>query len=189
LKASFSLIVVDEEVDSATGNTRDLALQGQVSNIGAESASTLAKTQEVGSESNNMRRGHGSTGEDSSATSVIGAGDGRARGKDIDDAAVVGVGSKAIRRGGCADGAGGRLRGRRLGAGVGSFVSGSDAEEDAGRDNVGSGRVERSRLGSAQGHVGNEALGAAAAGLGVTGDEVHASNDTGAMWIVSDLIL
>jgi hypothetical protein len=105
--------------------------------------------------------------------------DAAAGGLDVDDGAVVGVAGLGVVPVGGADGADGRLGGRRVVGGVRIVVARGDGHEDARVDERGRGPVDRGRVAAAQGHVGDDTLGAAALGR-ILGDEVDAGDDTGA---------
>lgn len=97
--------------------------------------------------------------------------------EDVDDGAVVGEGSQAVRAVSGTNGEDSGLRGRR---GVGSVygrVTCGNSHEDTGADSVGSGRVDSSRAAATERHVGNSAVGAAA-GPDIVGNKVDTSNDT-----------
>jgi hypothetical protein len=75
--------------------------------------------------------------------------------------------------GACSSLAGGRVKGRVIVA-----VAGGDGEEHARPDQCGGGRVDGRRLATAQGHVGDSAVGAAA-GRRVGGNKIDAGDDAG----------
>lgn len=102
-----------------------------------------------------------------------------AGGKDVDKRAVVGEAGLGITASGGADGANRGLRGGRVVGSVLVVVAGGDGEEDAGVDQGLGSRVGRAGEGTAQRHVGDGAVGAAAR-LDVVDDKVHAGDDTGA---------
>lgn len=112
---------------------------------------------QVGSSTGNVGGSHGSAGDGigSSGRSDPGGEDGRARGKDIDDSAVVGVRSTGVRRGGGTNGDRGSLRSRGVVGGVSIIVSGGHGEGKTGQDSGRDGRVHSSRLGSTERHGGN----------------------------------
>lgn len=108
-----------------------------------------------------------------------GAQDVGARGLDIDDGAVVGVAGLGVVLVGGTDGADRSLGSGRRVLGINVLVASSDSEEDTSIDKSGGGVVDRGGLAAAQRHVGDSAVGAAAVG-NIIGNEVDASNDTGA---------
>ena len=96
--------------------------------------------------------------------------------KDIDRGAVVGEPRAGIRHIGGTDGAGRGLAGGRVKGRVVVAVAGRNGEEDARLDERRRRRVDGCRLATAQGHVGDGAVGAAARGR-VGRDKVDAGND------------
>lgn len=100
------------------------------------------------------------------------------RGKDVDQAAVVGEPRPRVGDVGGADGAGGGLAGRRVERRVVVAVAGRHSKEHARLDEGRGRRVDGRRLAAAQGHVGDGAVGAAAGGR-VGRDKVDAGDHAG----------
>jgi hypothetical protein len=103
-------------------------------------------------------------------TVVPGGKDGNTRSITVDRCAVVGEGSESVRAVGSTNCEDGRLRSRRDVGSVLGLVTSGNSQED-------SGGVHGGGLAATKRHVGNGTVGAAA-GLGIAGDEVDASNDT-----------
>jgi hypothetical protein len=110
-------------------------------------------------------------------TVVPGGKDGNTRSITVDRCAVVGEGSESVRAVGSTNGEDGRLRSRRDVGSVLGLVTSGNSQEDTRRDDTSSGGVHGGGLAATKRHVGNGTVGAAA-GLGIAGDEVDASNDT-----------
>lgn len=113
-----------------------------------------------------------------SATVQPGGEDGNTRGKDVNNSTVVGERGELVGAVGGTDGVDSGLGCGRGVASILSVVTSSNGHEDTSADSVGRSRVDGSRANAAKRHATNNAVGAAAS-LGVVGDEVDASNDTG----------
>jgi hypothetical protein len=113
-----------------------------------------------------------------SATGQPGGKDVDTRSKNVDESAIVGERSQAVRAVSGTNGEDSGLRGGRGVASILGLVTSSNGHEDTSGNGVGGGRVDGSGAGSTEGHVGDSAV-RAAAGLDIVGDEVDTGNDTG----------
>lgn len=127
-----------------------------------------------------MGAGHAGTGDGagSGGTTNPGAQDVGAGGKDIDDGTIVGEGGAGIVASGGTDSADRGLGSGGVVGSVGVVIASGNSKEDTGVDEVPGSSVDGGRVATAEGHVGNSAVGAVAAGeVGL--DIVDTSNDTG----------
>lgn len=170
--------VVDQEVGGVGGDTGDDTLESARRDVLAKAGGALAKAEEVGGDTSNMGRGHGSTRDGVGLAVGPGGGDVGTGGKDIDTSAEVGVVGKDIIDVSGTDSAGRSLRSRRRGRGIGGGVAGGDGKEEAGAGDGGSGRVDSSGGAATERHVDNNTVGAVLR-RSIIDDELHTGNDTG----------
>ena len=168
--------VVDENIGSAVGDTRDGTLDTLGSNVLAETIGRLAKTQEVGSKADDVGGSHGGTRDGVGLAAEPVRLDVSSGSEHINQLAKVGVVGKSIRLLRSTDSAGRCLRGRGRGGSISALVTGSDTKEESGADNVGCGGVDGRGGAATEGHVDGDALGAVL--LGAVGDDkLHALDD------------
>lgn len=179
--------VVDEEVGGVRRNARDDAVKGVAGDVVAQAIDANTETKEVGGNTSNVGGGHGGTRDGVGLATGPGAGDVGTGGKNIDQAAEVGVVGEGVVNLGSTNGAGRGLGSRGGGRGVSTLVTGSNSQEDAGVDNSGSGRVHGARGAATERHVDNNAVGAALRGS-IVDDKLHTSDDArvGASAVVTE---
>lgn len=174
--------VVGEAVGRARTRRGDKAGLGKGNNAALDGSGggQVLESNEVGSESSNVGRGHGSTrdGVGGAVAANPGGLDVGARGEDIDNGAVVGERGPGISVGGGADSDGGRSRGRRVVGSVGVVVTGSDGEGETSSDSGSNSVVDGSRVATTEGHVGNSLLGDALA-LSIGSSPLNTRDNTG----------
>lgn len=180
--ASGGVSVEDEVVGGSAGQTGDLVLGGEGDDAGAEGSGRLLalEAEEVGSETGDVGAGHRGTGDSISPGGAANPGGQNvlARGKGIDDRAVVAEGGPGISVGSSTNSEGGGLGSGGGVCGIRVLVSGGNGKEETSGDSVGGSGVYGSGLAATEGHVGDGALGAAT-GLLIVGSEVDTGNDTG----------
>lgn len=151
----------------------------------ADRRGRLAQAEEVGSQADNVRRGHGRARLEASVVGRDRAENTDAGRVDVHDGSIVGEGGHIVVGVGGAHGADAGLRGGRDGAGVDGLaesiaVASGHADKVAGLDQAGGGIVERLRLAAAKRHVDDNAVGAVALGS-IRQDPIDAAQDRGAV--------
>lgn len=116
------------------------------------------------------------TEEAYATTANPGGGDAGTGGENVESSTIVGEGGAAVSRVGRTDSADTGLRGGRGVGGITVVVASGDGDKDARGLQARGGLVDGGRVATAEGHAGDDALGAVARGA-VGGDKVHAGND------------
>lgn len=151
---------VRESTDGGNGHQVGLELLG--GNLGNSVGRTLGRLErkQVGEETSDVRGGHGSARDDVGGGGAADPGgeDVKTRGEDVVALAVVGEVSTLIGESAGTDGDGLLGSGRRVSAGVGVVVAGSDGEVDTGIDSSVDSLVKNGGLATTQAHVGSAAL-------------------------------
>lgn len=124
----------------ARSETSDLVLDRKSSKTSTQSSrSDLAfKSKDVGSETSNMRGGHGSTGDGVSTAVEPGGQDRDTWSVDVDDAAVVGERGNTVRAVGSTNGVDSGFGGGRVVASISRIVTSGNSHENTSRYSVSS---------------------------------------------------
>ena len=178
---SLSLSVLSKEVVGASADAADDALEGEATDVLAEASGGLTEAQEVGTETGDVRGGHRGAGERAGGATNVGAENADTGSVDVDETAVVGEGSDAVRAVGGGDSADGGLRSGGDGAGIDGdtedvTVTSGNGDEDASVNESSSGVVGGLGEATSKGHVHDDTVGAVASGR-VRKSELETTND------------